>query len=231
MVIGKAPCPSKTRSMVAYEAGCRRYLRQPFSRGVFCHHHRVLCDRVKMFSRRSTQENAQSTSQAVRSLARTLIEALLLTSLISVAVRFTVQMCRIEGFSMEPTLRHGQCLVVNKLTYRWLHHPPQRGDIILLKDPRELSREVIKRVIGLPGEKVKVSQGQVYINDRLLNESYISSPSAYTWGPSIVSQGQYFVLGDNRSNSRDSLSWGWLPAKNVIGRAWLSYWPRPVRKV
>jgi len=139
-------------------------------------------------------------------------------------------MYRVEGVSMQPTLRSGQCLVVDTFTHRWLH-PLRRGDIILLRAPRISEREVIKRVIGLPDESVKISQGQVYINDRLLNESYVSSTGAYTWGTSIVSHGQYFVLGDNRNKSRDSLSWGLVPAKNVIGRAWISYWPPPVRKV
>jgi len=196
---------------------------------LFCHPGRVFVLRslektvVKMFSRRSTQEGARSSWQKLSGV-------LLRTALISVVVHSAIQTYRLEGASMEPSLSHGQCLIVNKFIYHLLH-PPQRGDIILLKDPRRPDREVIKRVIGLPGEKVTVSQGQVYINAGLLNEPYISSPGAYAWGPSIVRQGQYFVLGDNRSNSRDSLSWGWLPAKDIIGRAWISYWPLPARRL
>jgi signal peptidase I len=157
-----------------------------------------------------------------RSLSRELIESLLLTALILLVVRLLSGTFRVKGSSMEPTLHHGQRIIVNKFTYRWLH-PPRRGDIIVLRDPHTPGREVIKRVIGLPGERVKIKQGQLYINNQPLNEAYITVPSARTWGPNTVLPGQYFVLGDNRNYSRDSLSWGWLPANHILGKVWLWY--------
>jgi signal peptidase I len=160
--------------------------------------------------------------QIARSLTRELIETLLLTALILLVVRLVSDTFRVEGSSMEPTLHHGQHVIVNKFTYRWLH-PPQRGDIIVLRDPHTLGREVIKRVIGLPGERVGIKQGQFYINNQLLDETYITIPSARSWGPNTVLTGHYFVLGDNRNYSKDSLSWGWLPGKQIIGKVWLWY--------
>ncbi len=159
-----------------------------------------------------------------RSLAREIIETLILTGIIFLMIRVVVQNFRIEGYSMEPTLHQDQFLIVNKFLYRFLH-PPQRGDIVVFEYPRAPDRDFIKRVIGLPGEKVEVRNGQVYINDKPLDEPYIASPPAYNWGPRIVSDGEYFVLGDNRNNSSDSHTWGFLPAQNIIGKAWLSYWP------
>jgi signal peptidase I len=160
--------------------------------------------------------------QTVRSVSRELIEALLLTAIVILVIRFVSETFRVEGSSMEPTLHHGQRLIINKFTYRWLHSP-RRGDIIVLRDPHTHDRKVIKRVIGLPGERVEINQGQLYINSRPLNETYIIRPSARTWGPNTVLPGQYFVLGDNRNHSKDSLSWGWLPGNHIIGKVWLWY--------
>ena len=121
-------------------------------------------------------------------------------------------------------LHQNQYLIVDKFTYRWLH-PPQRGDIIVFIFPQSSDRDFIKRVIGRPGEKVEIRQGRVYINDRLLEEPYITNPGISQWGPEVVPADSYFVLGDNRPNSSDSRAWRWLPRDHVIGRAWLSYWP------
>jgi signal peptidase I len=159
-----------------------------------------------------------------RNLAREIIETVVLTLIIFFLIRVVVQNFRIEGYSMEPTLHQDQFLIVNKFVYRWIH-PPQRGDIVVFEYPQAPDRDFIKRVIGLPGEKVEVRQGRVYINDKPLEESYIASPPAYSWGPRVVSEDEYFVLGDNRNNSSDSHTWGFLPSQNIIGKAWLSYWP------
>jgi signal peptidase I len=161
-----------------------------------------------------------SNGQIARSVTRELIETPLLTALMLLAVRLVSGTFRVEGSSMEPTLHHGQRIIVDKFTYGWLH-PPRRGDIIVLRDPHTLGREVIKRVIGLPGERVEINQGQLYINSQPLNDTYITSPSAHTWGPNTVLPGHYFVLGDNRDYSKDSLTWGWLPGKHIIGKVWL----------
>lgn len=154
---------------------------------------------------------------------RELIETLLLTFVIFLLIRFAVQNFRIEGYSMEPNFHDGQFLLVNKLIY--LLHSPERGDVVIFRFPNSPSRDFIKRVIGLPGDRIEVLNGRVLVNGEQLPESYPLSPGSYTYGPVIVGADEYFVLGDNRNNSSDSHSWGMLPAKNIIGKAWFSYWP------
>jgi signal peptidase I len=148
-------------------------------------------------------------------------------------IRVLVQNFRVEGPSMLPTLTSGEYLWVNKAAYfelngHFILGGPQRGDIAVLRPPNE-DVDLIKRVIGLPGDRVLIKNGEVLINDQPLDEPYIRFSAGYSYpidGKSlIVPDGQYFVLGDNRSNSRDShLGW-FVPADNLIGRAWLSYWP------
>lgn len=159
-----------------------------------------------------------------RSALRELVETILFTLLIYVLVRtFLFENYRVVGRSMEPTLKNDQFLVVNKLGYRL--HEPQRGDIIVFLDPRSDERKLIKRVIGLPGETVQVRNNQVFINDNVLDEDYTNDPPRYTQNPILIPEGHYFVLGDNRNNSSDSHSWGTLPESDIVGKAWVSYWP------
>jgi signal peptidase I len=124
---------------------------------------------------------------------------------------------------MEPTLHAGQYLIVNKLLYRL--HPPERGDIIVFEYPKAPDRDFIKRVIGLPGEEIEIRNGKVYVNGIPLEEDYISREPAYTYAKHTVGPDEVFVLGDNRNSSSDSHTWGMLPVKNIIGKAWVSYWP------
>lgn len=154
---------------------------------------------------------------------RELIETLLLTLVIFLLIRFAVQNFRIEGYSMEPNFHDGQFLLVNKLEYKI--RPPQRGDVIVLQYPPAPVRDFIKRVIGLPGERIEVVNGRVFINGAPLIENYPLNPGSYSYGPVTVGPDEYFVLGDNRNNSSDSHSWGMLPLKNIVGKAWVSYWP------
>jgi signal peptidase I len=171
----------------------------------------------------SMQTGEQSTAQT-RSALREIVETILFTLLIYVLIRtFVFENYRVVGRSMEPTLENDQFLVVSKLDYRL--HDPQRGDIIVFRDPRAEDRKLIKRVIGLPGDTVEISNGFVSINGQMLDEPYIKSPGRYTEVPQPIPEGQYFVLGDNRNNSSDSHNWGTLPKEMIIGKAWLSYWP------
>ena len=124
---------------------------------------------------------------------------------------------------MVPTLHNNQYLIVNKLSYHFAE--PRRGDIVVFRFPHDPSRDFIKRIIALPGEAVEVHSGQVFINEQLLEEPYVRAPPLYSYPRRTVPPGEYFVLGDNRNNSSDSRSWGWLPQEYVIGKAWLSYWP------
>ncbi|MCX7840095.1 MAG: signal peptidase I [Anaerolineae bacterium] len=154
---------------------------------------------------------------------RELIETLILTLVIFLIIRFAVQNFRIEGSSMEPNFHDGQYLFVNKLIY--MFQPPQRGDVIVFVPPNSGSRDFIKRVIGLPGERVEIRSGTVFINGEPLIENYPLNPGSYSSGPIVVPPDEYFVLGDNRNYSSDSHSWGTVHIKKIIGKAWFSYWP------
>ncbi len=129
---------------------------------------------------------------------------------------------RVDGFSMNPTLQDKEYILVNKLAYKT--GEPARGDIVVFKFPMNLQEDLIKRVIGLPGESVSVHNGVVTVNGAILDEPYIAAAPSYD-GEWTVPEGQLFVLGDNRNDSRDSHQWGLLPLENVIGKAVLIYWP------
>ncbi len=169
-----------------------------------------------------TEDGAKRPSRIWATL-REIAETVLLTLVIFFAIRLAIQNFRIDGQSMEPSFHSSQYLIVNKLEYRF--HPPERGDVIVFRYPRDPSRDFIKRIIALPGETVRIDRGQVYIDEQALEESYLSDLGAYSWGPALVRPGEFFVLGDNRSNSSDSHAWGMLPRENIIGKAWLCYWP------
>ncbi len=123
---------------------------------------------------------------------------------------------------MEPTLHNGQYLVISKVTL-WLH-PPERGDVIVFLPPNNPNEDYIKRIIGLPGERVEIRDGAIWVDEVLVEETYIANPTPYAGAWSLGDK-EYFVLGDNRGNSSDSHSWGLLPEENIVGKAWLCYWP------
>ena len=136
----------------------------------------------------------------------------------------------IPSESMLPTLRVNDHLVVEKLSYRF--NDPERGDIIVFMPREELQQQnpsfrnaFIKRVIGLPGETVEVFGGTVYIDGVALEEPYTAAPPSYEWGPEVVPDDAYLVLGGNRNNSLDSHFWGYVPRQNIIGRAAVRFWP------
>jgi signal peptidase I len=169
----------------------------------------------------SAEEQAGSRTKSV---FREFAETIVLTLLIYFLVRtFLFENYRVLGHSMDPTLDNDQFLVVNKLGYRL--GEPERGDIIVFRDPRSDERKLIKRVIGLPGEVLEVQDGQVLINAQRLDEPYVANPGRYTQEATPIPEGMYFVLGDNRSNSSDSHNWGTLPRDRVVGTAWGSSWP------
>lgn len=181
------------------------------------------------------------------------VETLILALLIFVAVRSVVLNFRVDGLSMEPTLDSGEMLLVNRPVYfhfdaneliNWLplverdgehivypFHPPQRGDIVVLHPPVEQGKPYIKRVIGLPGERLAIHDGGVYINDERLDEPYLNGIST-SWAGSfgtqemVIPEGDVFVMGDNRNNSTDSRIFGPISIDRIIGRAWIAYWPK-----
>lgn len=140
---------------------------------------------------------------------------------------FVAQGVYVSSGSMLPTLEVNDRLMVDKLSYHWSN--PDRGDIVVFSPTEELKRRnlkdtFIKRVIGLPGEKVEIKEGRVYISDRLLQEKYIDEKLVYQWGPVTVPSNSYLVMGDNRDNSYDSRYWGFVPRDNIIGKAVVRYW-------
>lgn len=154
-----------------------------------------------------------------------IIETLVLAVVLFIGINAVSARVRVDGFSMRPTLEDGEFVLVNKMSYRL--GVVQRGDIIVFHFPLNPKEELIKRVIGLPGERVSVQNHQVYINGQMLNEPYIAQAPIYS-GEWTVLDGQLFVMGDNRNNSNDSKDWGLLPAENVVGKAVLIYWPPPM---
>jgi signal peptidase I len=162
-----------------------------------------------------------------RSAVRELVETAVLTLAIFLVVRLALQNFRVEGDSMLPNLHNGEYILVNKVDY--LLHPPQRGDIVVFRavPAGQPDRDFIKRVIGLPGERVAVRNNTVYINGKALHEPYPRYPADYTFGPRVVPSNDYFVLGDHRNNSDDSHMWTetWLPKSDIVGKAWVAYWP------
>lgn len=149
---------------------------------------------------------------------------------------FIVQPHKVSGASMETTLHDGELILTNKIDYRFTQ--PKRGDVITFKSKQDPRKDFIKRIIGLPGEKIEIGFNSVkvyndqYPNGFFLDEIYLdegndTEPKSYfTLDKSIqVPLGEYMVMGDNRENSFDSRDWGTLSKDNIIGKAWFVYWP------
>ncbi|HZS46478.1 MAG TPA: signal peptidase I [Blastocatellia bacterium] len=159
----------------------------------------------------------------VKSLARDVAFAAITAILI---VMFVVQPVKVEGTSMLPQLENGERIFVNKFIYDF--DSVHRGDIVVFWFPDNPSQSFIKRVIGLPGDVIKVVNGRLYINDKLYEEPYLSpqrTQQIYSFGPHTVKQAHYFVMGDNRDASNDSRAWGEVPVKYIYGKAMFRYWP------
>ena len=159
-----------------------------------------------------------------KSFARELAESLLSALAIVLVVNlFLAQATRVEGQSMEPNLHPSERLIIEKISYRFT--PPHRGDIIVLRRPDRASVPLIKRVIGLPGETVEIKDGNVYVDGESLCESYLNQTTLGNMSRLLVPEGHVFVLGDNRRASNDSRAFGVVPFDDIVGKAWLRYWP------
>jgi signal peptidase I len=162
---------------------------------------------------------------------RSNIKVLAIALVVALVVRIFIAEPRyIPSNSMDPTLHIGDRLIVDKVSYHW--QEPHRGDIVVFMPPPQLAefgygqgQAFIKRVIGEPGHTVQVSHGQVFLDGSPLDEDYILEPPQYEMVPVAVPEGYVFVMGDNRNDSNDSHVWGVLPQNNIIGRAWLRFWP------
>jgi len=142
----------------------------------------------------------------------------------------------VEGTSMEPALSNDERIFINKFTYQFRLGSIERGDTVVFKYPYDPQKSYIKRVIGLPGDRIRIIAGLVYVNGRALAEGYVPKENrdSMSWPPTPsgevpeereVPPGHYFVLGDHRSSSSDSRSWGWVPRDNIYGKAVFIYWP------
>ncbi|MCE2501917.1 MAG: signal peptidase I [Dehalococcoidia bacterium] len=179
---------------------------------------------------------------------RELFEAALIGVFVFIAIQVAVANFRVEGSSMRPTLMPGHYLMVNKLVYyqvdterlgkiipfwnpgepQLIHaiRPPHRGDVIVFNYPLEPDRQFVKRIIGEPGDLVAIADGKVTVNNRTLDEPYLDFLGHTHMHAVQLAGDEYFVLGDNRTGSRDSRHWGPLPEDHIIGRVWAIYWPR-----
>jgi signal peptidase I len=157
---------------------------------------------------------------ALREVAETVIPAVVIALVINL---FLAQATQVLGQSMEPNLHSTQRVVVEKVTYRFLHGP-RRGDIVVIDLPGQ-TEMLIKRVVGLPGESIEVRNGQVYIDGEQLDEPWTVRPSGGSYGPQTIPPLRVFVMGDNRGASNDSRSFGPVAIEHVVGHAWFSYWP------
>lgn len=169
-------------------------------------------------------DESSKSSQSLKQFLVDLLETIVLAVVLFFAINAVSARVRVDGFSMLPTLQDGEYVLVNRMAYR--NDLPVRGDIIVFVSPQSPDLDLIKRVIGLPGDTVKISNGKVQVNGQMLDEPYIAAAPIYN-GEWNVPEGNLFVLGDNRNDSSDSHAWGLLPLENVIGKAVLIYWPIP----
>src|ERR1700674_5987502 len=172
---------------------------------------------------------APTERSAGSSVFRELAEVIGLAVILYVGISFVVQAVHVEGLSMFETLDDNDYLIANKIDYRL--HAPQRGDIIILRPPTDNSKDFIKRIIALPGERLLISNGFVYINGHKLDDPYL--PEAWNtldnWSPAgpggtVVPPNSYFVMGDNRNRSQDSRIFGFIGRDRIDGRAWFRIW-------
>jgi signal peptidase I len=160
--------------------------------------------------------------------AKTLFSAAVYAVLI---VTFGFQVARVEGMSMAPTLEDQDRLIVNKAIYRIFE--PRRGDIVMLYYPLNPEKSFVKRVIAEEGDTVRIIDGRVFVNDIPLQDDYVKPDyrSHDDWGPQVIPEGYDFVMGDNRSNSSDSRSWGMVPKRYIIGKVQIRWWPVPTARI
>jgi len=182
--------------------------------------------KVKMGKRNKEKNNLKKKDikKGKKSMIRELLETVISAGIIAfIIITFIGQVTVVRGASMEPTLHNNERLIADKISFRF--ESPDRSEIIIFRPPLEIKRNYIKRIIGISGDKVEIINGEIYLNDKKLEESYIKNRSYENMPPTIVPDNSFFVLGDNRPNSSDSRYWGFVPRKNVVGKAWVIFWP------
>jgi signal peptidase I len=175
-----------------------------------------------------TQSAWARMGQELMSGVQTLVSAAVYATLI---VTFGFQVARVDGLSMAPTLEDHDRLIVNKLVYEL--GDPRPGDIVMLYYPLNPEKMFVKRVIAKEGDTVRIVDGRVYVNDIPLHDDYVPAEfrSHDDWGPQVVQQGYYFVMGDHRNNSSDSRHWGPVPKKYIVGKVKVRWWPLQDAKI
>lgn len=140
-------------------------------------------------------------------------------------ITFVAQAFRVQGTSMQPLLADSERIIVNKFVYRF--RTIERGDVVVFWYPKDPSVSFIKRVVGLPGDTVELRRGDLFVNTRRLREEYVMSGfrDEESHDPVVVPRGYYYVLGDHRTSSNDSRSWGEVPEKYIYGKAFFRFWP------
>ena len=187
----------------------------------------------------------------MKSLFREIMDALVLSLVVFLLIQVTIQNFKVEGASMYPTLKSGQYVLVNKLAYANLDQvrlsklipfwnvtnvkdnrnlrSPARGEIIVFRfpdhNPDNRKRDFVKRVIAVPGDKIAIISGVVWVNDKSIQEGYLEYRDTFNMDERILKETDYFVLGDNRTGSNDSRAWGPVPEVNILGKVWSVYWP------
>lgn len=179
-------------------------------------------DGVKNETKPHDSESAQSEEEKKKGFWKDLIQTIVLAALIFLVLNTLTSRVKVFNVSMQPTLKQGYLLLVNKMAYKW--GEPKRGDIIVFHHAGIEDQDYIKRVIGLPGDHIEISGGVVIVNDTPLTEPYIKEMPRYTL-TETVPNGKLFVLGDNRNQSDDSHSWGFVDMDWVVGKALFIYWP------
>ncbi len=166
-------------------------------------------------------------SKDFRASLKELIEVVIIAFVLSMALRTWVIEGRIvPSGSMLSTIQLQDRLLVNKLVYHF--KDPQRGDIMVFRPPNKIGAkdDFVKRLVAVPGDKVEIKEGRLYVNNQIQAEPYLNAEMNYDYGPIVVPPNSYFVMGDNRNSSFDSHLWGaWLTRDHIIGKAFCIYWP------
>jgi signal peptidase I len=157
-----------------------------------------------------------------RQLLIDILETLIISAVLFLLINTISARIRVESVSMKDTLNPGDFVLVNRLAYKW--NEVSRGDVVIFDPPFASPEPYVKRVVGLPGEVVSIEDGQVYVDDILVQEPYLDV-NFHSNGNWEIPVGEIFVMGDNRNNSSDSRSWGTVPIENIIGKALFVYWP------
>jgi signal peptidase I len=167
-------------------------------------------------------QNASRPLPVIAVWARDLLVSLAISAFIII---FLYQPVKVEGTSMMPGLEDQERIFVNKFVYRW--EPIQRGDIVVLRYPRDTYKSYIKRVIGVAGDRIRIENGQVYVDGAALDEDYVPSDYAdsRSYSESVVPANSFFVLGDHRTMSNDSRDFGTVNERYIYGKAVFGYWP------